>query len=555
MTVARDTGRDPGTVFTRPWVVRMILDLAGYREEEDLPGGTAIEPAIGGGAFLVVMAERLVRSAVHRGVAPAALEGCIRGFDVDEDAIDVSRTAVAQTLLREGVDPATVTHLTRAWVLQADFLDIAPTLRQVRWVVGNPPFVRIEDLDPDALARYRTMWTTMRGRADLYVGFLEAALHLLQPGGSLSVICADRWMRNQYGASLRKLIADGYNMSACIEFQEVDAFEDKVAAYPAIVHIRREPQGSVLVSETLPGFAEADASELVNLAAGIQRSERPGCQHLTARLDTWFTGESSWPTGSPDELRWLARAQASLGSLADSGVRVATGIATGADAAFLVEDPQGIEADRLIPAVAANEVSSGQVRWRGRHLVNPWTEDGSLAHLEDYPGMAQHLRGHAARIKGRHVAQKNPKTWWRTIDRVPAGLQTRHKLLIPDLKDRVFPVLDEGNYLPLHSLAYITSETWDLNVLGALLMSSPANRFIRAFSVRMANGYRRASSQYLRRILLPDPTTLDDATRSGLAGAFQQRDLAVIDAICEPLFECSLTSAGRSQGECRVPRV
>ena len=51
-----------GVVYTKPWVVELILDLAGYTEDADLVDCFAIEPAAGNGAFLIPMAQRLVTS-------------------------------------------------------------------------------------------------------------------------------------------------------------------------------------------------------------------------------------------------------------------------------------------------------------------------------------------------------------------------------------------------------------------------------------------------------------------------------------------------------------
>src|ERR1035438_9164435 len=59
---ALDVGHEYGAVFTRRWVVELILDLVGYTSERDLATLRAIEPACGSGAFLGPMVERLSRS-------------------------------------------------------------------------------------------------------------------------------------------------------------------------------------------------------------------------------------------------------------------------------------------------------------------------------------------------------------------------------------------------------------------------------------------------------------------------------------------------------------
>jgi hypothetical protein len=157
-----------------------------------------------------------------------------------------------------------------------------------------------------------------------------------------------------------------------------------------------------------------------------------------------------------------------------------------------------------------------------------------LVDLGKYPHLQRYLLQHERRLRERHVAQRRPSQWWRTIDRIDPTLARRPKLLIPDLKDRVHPVLDQGTYYPLHSLYYLVSETWDLRALGGLLLSNVANAFVESYSVRMANGYLRASAQYLRRIRLPDPATIKPRLRERLVRAFEQRDIQLANrAACE----------------------
>ncbi len=79
-------------------------------------------------------------------------------------------------------------------------------------VVGNPPYIRSEYIGNSTEAAYRLRWPTMRGRADIFVGFYEKGLASLKPGGKLGYICADRWMRNAYGAGLRELGGSRYSV-------------------------------------------------------------------------------------------------------------------------------------------------------------------------------------------------------------------------------------------------------------------------------------------------------------------------------------------------------
>ncbi|MGH3281284.1 MAG: hypothetical protein ACRDNW_19415 [Trebonia sp.] len=90
----------------------------------------------------------------------------------------------------------------------------------------------------------------------------------------------------------------------------------------------------------------------------------------------------------------------------------------------------------------------------------------------------------------------------------------------------IHPVLDDGATYPHHNLYYNVSDTWDLRVLGGLLLSRVAQAFIEAYAVRMRGGTLRFQAQYLRRIRVPQPSDLSPEDRDGLATAFEERDVA-----------------------------
>jgi hypothetical protein len=136
------------------------------------------------------------------------------------------------------------------------------------------------------------------------------------------------------------------------------------------------------------------------------------------------------------------------------------------------------------------------------------------------------LQPHHALLAQRHTAKNDrPVHWHKTIDRVNLTLFKKHKLYIADIKDRLLPALDTGRTYPQHNLYWITSEVWDLKVLGALLMSEVGEFFIKCYGVRMRGGYLRFQAQYLRRIRVPDPQTISPELADKLRHAFETQDI------------------------------
>jgi hypothetical protein len=520
-----------GEVFTRRWVVEVLLELTGYTTDRDLSRMHLLEPSCGSGAFLGPAVERLIASAQGHGRDLASLGDAIRSYDLQVEHVQICRALCRDLLVAAGEPEPAASAMAERWVRHADFLltglltvaDIEDHRADV--VIGNPPYIRYDDLADDLTALYRSTWPTMRGRGDIYVGFIERSLKMLKPGGKVGFICADRWMRNQYGAPLRELVASRYAVEHVWTMHDVDAFEREVSAYPAITVLGNHAQVSAVVADTSAAFGESSATALMQAVRNEVVTKFSDVGVTAYRLPHWFDGGELWPTGSPARLALIENLNDRFGLLDDpaTGTKVSIGVATGADKAYVTKDPTVAEPDRMLRLAMREDLKSGTFDWKGNYLVNPWADDGSLVPLEDYPQMAVYLSKHPA-LRERFIAKKYPRSWYRTIDPVRVKLTAMPKLLLQDMKAQIHPVLEPGGHYPHHNLYYVISDTWDMEVLGGLLLSRIAQAFIEAYCVRMRGGTLRFQAQYLRLIRVPRPDQIDAATQDGLRTAFRNRD-------------------------------
>jgi hypothetical protein len=517
-----------GEVFTRRWVVEAILDLVGYTPDQDLACTVIVEPACGAGAFVGPIIERLSASCKAHGRSLLDAADSLRAFDLLSRNIRSSRDLAVQVLLDCGWDASHAEKLAEVWIGQGDYL-LQEDHQSVDFVVGNPPYIRLEHVSDARMSAYRSVCRTMGGRADIYIGFYEVGLTSLRPGGRLGFICADRWMRNQYGRRLRELVSGAFNVELVLVMHDVDAFQEQVSAYPAITIIQRARQRSAIAADTTSAFGQRESISLQQWIKEKDRSSVREDAFHAARLPRWFSGEESWPAASPARLAMLEDLNDRLPVLEDptAGTRVGIGVATGADAVFITHDPQSlsVESDRLLPLAMVRDISAGEFAWTGAYLLDPWGADGKLVNLAKYPRLDRYFMRHSTQLRGRHIAIKQPDRWYKTIDKVDHRLTDRPKLLLPDMKTTIHPVLDRGGFYPHHNLYYIVSDVWDLRVLGGLLLSRVAEAFVAAYAVKMRGGTLRFQAQYLRRIRVPHPQRLTAADRSALSDAFDRRDV------------------------------
>lgn len=518
------TGVVHGEILTRRWVVEMMLDLAGYTPERDLTALTVVEPAAGPGAFVKVIVDRLIERAANHGV-PLTVEAvgdAVRAFDIQPENVASLKCSLEQRLVTAGSPDAEL--LAARWVLTGDYLlaDHPPA----DLVIGNPPYVRYDDLDPGTRAAYRAKWTSMAGRGDIFIGFFEAGLRHLKPGGLHVFICADRWMRNDYGKRLRALITtSGFAVDAILSFHDVDVFEQPVSAYPAITALRRGTQGPVVVANTNARFGPRQASDLLRAAA--TRSHIVGETFAIGAVREWpYTGNSGWPAGDPTLLEWLDTLTG-LPTIEETGARIGIGIATGCDAAYIIKPghlPPPVEADRLLPLSHADDIRGGRWEPQGFHLVNPWTPGGPVD-INKYPQMRDYLETHPV-VQERSIAKRYPHSWWRTIDRVNYALLDRSLILLQDMKSNVTPVVAPAGFYPHHNLYWIdvNGSGWRPEILAGILMSGQVQAQIASRCVLMRGGTLRMQAQYLRQVHIPKPADLTDAEYDLLASAYRHSD-------------------------------
>ena len=509
-----------GAIFTRGEVAEFILDLVGYTECRDLAQTKLLEPSVGHADFLLPIIGRLVRSYVAHGGdlgrAAHKLAPAIRAYEVHESSVETARSVVVDELLRLGVKRAAADALGRAWLVHADCL-LAPLSHTFDFVVGNPPYVRQELIPAALLAKYRARFKTLYDRADLYVPFYERCLGVLELGGRLGFICTDRWTKNKYGGPLRAMVSEQYALTHFIDLVDTPAFNSDVMTYPAITVIER-PKAKAKARPTRVAYRPAISAEVLGPLAramtGTKLNQRAGVVDMPRVVN----GSEPWILHKTDRLALVRRLEEVLPTLEEAGCKVGIGVATGNDSIYIGDmKALDVEPSRKLPLVRTQDLRGGSVNWTGKGVLNPFDHNGQVVDLARYPKFAAYLNEHAARIRARHVAKKNPERWFRTIDRIYPALAKTPKLLVPDIKGDACIVYEEGKLYPHHNLYFITANDWDLRALQAVLMSGVARLFVSTYSTTMRGGFLRFQAQYLRRVRVPHwkdvPRSLQKALR------------------------------------------
>jgi len=95
-------------------------------------------------------------------------------------------------------------------------------------VIGNPPYVNVENLETNMKNYLFKNYDTCKGRTDIYIAFLEKSLNLIKENGIYLFIIPYAFTNQNYGSLMRKLLVDKYFVKEILDTSEYYVFENAV---------------------------------------------------------------------------------------------------------------------------------------------------------------------------------------------------------------------------------------------------------------------------------------------------------------------------------------
>lgn len=290
-------------------------------------------------------------------------------------------------------------------------------------VVGNPPYVRQEQMaaiKPFLTKAYQPVY---KGTADLYVYFLYAGVRLLRLDGFLSYIVSNKWLRAGYGEGLRRFLAETVRIKEIVDFGHAPIFAE-ADTFPCILVLQK------------PQEDEADTAVDQTLICPFPRTAlgQVGLDSYVAAHSYWVSssrfGATPWSLERPevdDLMQKITQAGIPLSEFSLN--KPYRGILTGFNKAFLIDttirdrlvqsDPES--AQIIKPYLRGQDIKRWSPHWADLWIILlkssenftwPWSnadDEAEAIFARTYPSIHEYFKTYEKRLRKR---QDQGRFWW-----------------------------------------------------------------------------------------------------------------------------------------------
>lgn len=210
-----------GQVFTPTYIVDNMLDFCGYNSTDVLKKHI-IDNSCGDGAFLCVVVARYcnIYTTISSDLSALKqdLEEYIHGIEIDSIAYQNCIFNLSAVVKEYGITDVN-------WdINQTDALIVTKYNNMMDFVVGNPPYVRVHNLEKN-YDTVKTFHFANGGMTDLYLVFYELGFRMLNSSGKLCYITPSSWLNSLAATNLRDYILRKRTLVGLIDFGHFQPFE------------------------------------------------------------------------------------------------------------------------------------------------------------------------------------------------------------------------------------------------------------------------------------------------------------------------------------------
>lgn len=478
-----------GQVYTPKYIVEQILNETGFVGKAVLEK-RIIDNSCGDGSFLKEIVSRVLSVSTKEGITKEEmrfiLEENIVGIEIDESGVKKCVENLNKIAFEKCGLVAVNWNIKNANTL----FEYKNYENSFDFVVGNPPYIRIHNLDEKSRRVLKENFVFSQGTIDIYISFFEIGFELLKKDGILGYISPNSYLHNSSYLSFRKFLKEKKAVVSLTDFKANKIFEG-FSTYTAISIISFSNKKESFVYK-----------ELVN-----------GKIEEVNKIEYKNINDEDWSFAHKEDMFFLDSLYSNSSVKLSDYFDIQYGFATLRDSVFIGEvceekksqvlfNDKWIEKDLLHKIV---KVSTYKGQEENRFIVFPYKKIQNRFVViseeemrECYPKTYSYLLLHKKTLLTR---DRDKNSLWYEFGRSQA-IQSIHKektVISTLMKDKItYHRLDEKTFV--YSGIFITPKTeeskWSL--LHSVLSSEDFLRYIRLTGKDFSGGYKSITTKQIK---------------------------------------------------------
>ena len=470
-----------GIVYTPDVIVDYIINKTVKKNTD-----TVCDPSCGTGVFLISAVQRL-HKLTGRPVSEI-IENNIYGADILADHIKYCKILLTLYMLSTGDDKKLLSFNLRVCnSLTFDWKKYHP--HGFDAVIGNPPYVRIQDISGDEKEELQTKWLTCKGSYNLYFAFFELGMSILNRKGVLGYITANSFFTSFAGKTLRKWMQDNRYVNKILDFTHLILFN--ATSYTCVIFMNKK-------NKTKIGYNYINKYEDLNNIYKIKFSDN---FYKDIKYDKWRLLRSD----EREIIQKIENTGRPLGTIAD----IRSGIATLKDKIYFIpysseklikksynDEVYFIENNIMRNIIKIPDVNGSNEATPTHKIIFPYMRKNGRYELipedvmsQKYPKCYKYLCSVKDVLASRDKGKKQYEAWY-SYCRKQGFEICGDKLLTPTFSNEPRFILDNGDWDSLFCNGYaITNSEVPLQIIQKILNSKIMKYYITKTSVFVEGGY------------------------------------------------------------------